>query len=111
MVFKGRRSLRQGEPLSLLIFVLVVVKLHHMIIKSQGVGFIEGLGCRDDTNTVISLHYEDDTIVSGKGCLAQVMVLKWVLFCYEKWSGIKINYHKSSLIFLGISLLITTFSL
>ena len=29
------------------------------------------------------------------------MVLKWVLFCYKKWSGLKINYRKNSLIFLG----------
>jgi len=29
------------------------------------------------------------------------MVLKWVLLYYEKWPGLKINYHKSSLVFLG----------
>jgi len=29
------------------------------------------------------------------------MILKWVLFCYEMWSGLKINFQKIFLIFLG----------
>ena len=29
------------------------------------------------------------------------MVMKWVLRCYKKWSGLKINFCKSSLCFLG----------
>ena len=29
------------------------------------------------------------------GNLPQTMVRKWVLLCYEKWSELKINYHKA----------------
>ena len=61
-----RRGLCQGDPLSPLIFVLVANGLHHMIFKFRTVGLIEGLGCRDDTNSVVNLHYADDTLILAK---------------------------------------------
>ena len=58
-----RRGLRKGDPLSPLIFILVVARLHNMIDKYRGVGLIEGLGCRDNTNAIINLYYADDTLI------------------------------------------------
>ena len=51
-----KRGLRQDDPLSPLILVLVANGLHHMIAKCREEGLIKGLGCRDDTNAVINLH-------------------------------------------------------
>ena len=95
-----KRGLRQGDPLSPLIFVLVAEGMHRMIVKCWREDHIKCLGCWDKMNAVINLHYVDDTLIFGKECLPQTMVLKWILLCYEKWSGFKINYHKSSLIFM-----------
>ena len=83
-----------------------------MIKNCRDKGLIKGLGCQDDSNTFINLHFIDDsntfinlhfiddTLIFGRGYLVQVTTLKWIL-CYERWSGLSINYHKSALIFLG----------
>jgi len=55
---------------------------------------------RDNTNAVVNLHYADDTLIFGKAYLAQAMIQKWILLCYEKWPWLNINYHKSALIFI-----------
>ena len=60
------RDLRQGDPLSHLIFVLVADGLNHMINKCRGKGLLKGLGCQDEANTVINEQYVDDTLIFGK---------------------------------------------
>jgi len=66
------------------IFVLAANGVHHIIIKYCKEGLIKGLGCRDNTYSMINLHYADDTLLFGKEYLPQVMILKWILFCYER---------------------------
>ena len=72
-----------------------------MIAKCREAGMLKGLGCRDEANAAINLKYVDDTILFGIDNLPRAMVLKGVLRCFELWSGLKINFQKSSLIFLG----------
>jgi len=96
-----KQGLRQGDPLSPLIFILVANELHHMIARCREEGLIEDLGCQDDTNVVINL-YADDTLIFRKDCLSYAMILKCKLFYCEMWSRLKINFHKSSPIFWGI---------
>ena len=91
----------QARDSSPLICVLVAERLYQMISKCRQQGLINDLGCRDETNVVINLHYADDTLIFEKECLPPVMVLKGVLLCHEKWFSLKINYHKICLIFLG----------
>ena len=75
-----KQGLRQGDPLSLLIFVLVANGPNLMIKKCMKARFLQGLG-RDPTNSVINLHYIDDTLTFRKVCPAQAMILKWILYC------------------------------
>ena len=96
-----KRELRKVDPLSPLIFVIVANKLYYMIANCRDLGLIKGLSCRDDANVVIILHYADDNLILGKKCLAQAMILKWIMICFEKWSGLTINYQKSALMFIG----------
>ena len=91
----------QARDSSPLIFVLVAEGLYQMISKCRQQGLINDLGCRDEANVAINLHYADDTLIFKKECLPPVMVLKGVLLCHEKWFDFKINYHKICLIFLG----------
>ena len=90
MAPQARKSLvkevsERGTLFSPLMFVLVANGLHHMIAKCWDLGLIHGLGCRDDTNVVVNLHYTDDTLEFRKESVAQAMILKWVLLCYECW--------------------------
>lgn len=40
--FKGSRGLKQGDPLSLYLFIIVVDLLGRMALKASSVGLIEG---------------------------------------------------------------------
>ena len=61
--------------------------------KCWQAGLLRGLGCRDSFTLVINLHFAVDTLIFEKVYPTQAMILKW--------SGLKINYLKSSLSFLG----------
>jgi len=59
-----------------------------MIAKFHERGFVKGLGCQDDTNTIINLHCTDDTLIFRKKYQSQAMILKWIMCCYKMWSGL-----------------------
>lgn len=37
----------------------------------------------------------------GRRDVREAMILKWVLYCYEAWPRLKVNFNKSSLVWLG----------
>lgn len=46
----------------------------------------------------INLQYADDTMIFGWVDIREAIYIKWVLCCFEAWSGPKINFAKSSFI-------------
>ena len=100
--FKTGKGLRQGDPLSPLLFNLVVDVVTKMLAKAARLGLIQGL-CPDALpGGVICLQYADDTILFIQNDLAKANNLKIVLSCFEQVSGMKINYTKSELIPIGM---------
>jgi hypothetical protein len=61
--FKPGKGLRQGDPLSPLLFNLVVDVFSIMLMKASGKGLITGLMSRMYPEGVISLQYVDDTLL------------------------------------------------
>lgn len=50
-------------------------------------------------NTLFTnLQYADDTLIFGKCNVGQAYIIKCSLVCFVTWSGLKINFHKSSII-------------
>lgn len=49
----------------------------------------------------IILQYADDTLIFEEGSVKQALIIKSVLYCYEAWSRLKINFDKSSFVCLG----------
>jgi hypothetical protein len=45
----------------------------------------------------VSLQYADNTLLFLEHNYIAASHLKWLLMCFEKLSGVKINYHKSDL--------------
>jgi len=76
-----RRGLRRRDSLSPLIFVLVANGLHFMIKRCRDRRLIKGLGCLDEINKGINLHYADDTLIFERYCMTEVRTLKWILQC------------------------------
>jgi hypothetical protein len=92
------KGLRQGDPMSPLLFNLVVDVLSRMLFKAASNSLISGL-CSDlIPNGVICLQYADDTILFMDKDEQKAKNLKMVLTCFEKVSGMKINYSKSEII-------------
>ena len=64
--FKTHQGLRQGYPLSPLLFNLVADVFTKMLIKAAGHGIIQGLLPEVQEGGIVSLQYADDTLLSLK---------------------------------------------
>jgi hypothetical protein len=96
--FHTRKELREGDPLSPLLFNLMVDVLIKMFKKVVVEKLIRGLGNDLVEGGVISLQYVDGTILFVDNEVEGARNLKWVLTCFELISGMRINYHKSELV-------------
>jgi hypothetical protein len=65
--FGSSRGLRQGDPLSPLLFLLMMEILSKMLKQAEGCGFIRGFkvnGTRSEEVCVSHLLYADDTMLT-----------------------------------------------
>ena len=93
--FQTKRGLRQGDPMSPILFNIVADMLALLINRAKADGQIRGVipHLLDDSLSI--LQYADDTIIFLDHDLEQVKNLKLLLCAFEQLSGLKINFHKS----------------
>jgi hypothetical protein len=96
--FKSRKGVRQGDPLSPLLFNLAADCLSKMVQTAQGNGLIKGLMNDIIPNGIAILQYADDTILCMEDSAETAQNMKILLYIYEKMSGLKINFNKSEVI-------------
>jgi hypothetical protein len=88
--FESSRGIRQGDPLSPLLFLLVMEVLSRMLHRTEEAGFIRGFkagnGVEDDFH-VSHLLFADDTIVFCDAEHEQLLHLRMVLSCFEAVTG------------------------
>jgi hypothetical protein len=48
------------------------------------------------------VQYADDTILMCEGDERSIKNMKFLLYCFEWLSGLKINYHKSEVVTFGM---------
>uniref|UniRef100_J3LGX6 CCHC-type domain-containing protein n=1 Tax=Oryza brachyantha TaxID=4533 RepID=J3LGX6_ORYBR len=101
--FGTSRGLRQGEPLSPLLFNLVGDALARMFELAKSNGILSGLVPNLVNGGLTHLQYTDDTIIFIPCIDSEIMAIKFLLYCFEEISGMKINYHKSEVFSVGIS--------
>ncbi|XP_017239669.1 uncharacterized protein LOC108212453 [Daucus carota subsp. sativus] len=95
--FIPERGLRQGDPLSPLLFNLVGEVLHCMLSKAERVGLFQGVNLGNNGDTVSHLQYADDTVLFIRDDTESIKGIKRVLIAFELLSGLKINFAKSKL--------------
>jgi hypothetical protein len=95
--FQMLRGVRQGDPLSPILFNIVVDMLAILINRAKLVGQISGVIPNIIDDWLSILQYADDTIYFMDHNLEQAQNMKLLLAAFEQMSGIKINYHKSEL--------------
>jgi hypothetical protein len=96
--FKPGKGLRQGDPISPLLFNLVGDVLTKMLQKGAVRGLIKGVADDFRVGGIISLQYANDTILFSRIEEEYTRNLKGVLMWFEQFSGMRINFHKSELI-------------
>lgn len=93
--FAHKKGLRQGDPLSPLIFVLCMDVLFRMVDKAVLSNHLPAVGIGD--TKVHSLHFADDVLFFFDGSPRSATILKAILDAFSNCSGLKINFGKSTL--------------
>jgi hypothetical protein len=97
--FSSFRGLRQGDPISLLLFVFVMETLSKMISAAVHGGLLEGFKV---SNTTFShLLFADDTLIFCNAMPSQLRYSWSVFLLFEATSELKVNLAKSILILVG----------
>lgn len=95
--FKLHKGLRQGDPLSPFLFVLVVEALNLLMKKATSLKLWEGLQTSKNGPTLSHLQYADDTIIFCHPSLQSLTNIRNTLILFNLASGLKVNFHKSAL--------------
>jgi hypothetical protein len=101
-IFHCRRGVRQGGPLSRLLFVLAIDLLQSLITKDKDMGLLKlpiNVGYTSDFPII---QYADDTLMIMKACSQLLLVLKSIMNTFADSVGLKVNYAKSSMIPISI---------
>ena len=64
---------------------------------------MEGLVPHLVENAITHLQYADDIVIFVRNTQPTLRNLKFILYCYESMSGMKINYEKSEVFVVGIA--------
>ncbi|XP_071683623.1 uncharacterized protein [Lolium perenne] len=92
-----KKGLRQGNPLSPMLFNIVADMLAIIIERAKFDGQIERVVPHLVDGGLSIFQYADDTILFMDHDLAKARNLKLILSAFEQLSGLKINFHKSYL--------------
>jgi hypothetical protein len=95
-VFLPTRGIRQGDPLSPYLFLLVAEGLSCMLKRAESRGEIEGIRVCRDAPMVSHLLFADDSLILMRADRKNALKLKEILERYCLSSGQKISEEKSS---------------
>ena len=100
--FRSYKGLRQGDPLSPFLFNLVADALSEILDKAKSGGLIHGVVPELVEGGLTHLQYADDSVLFLQYSREDIANLKFILFCYEVMSGMRINYSKSEIFTVGL---------
>nr|GEX54488.1 RNA-directed DNA polymerase, eukaryota, reverse transcriptase zinc-binding domain protein [Tanacetum cinerariifolium] len=98
--FQFYKCLKQGDPLSPFLFILVMESLHISFQRVMDVGLFKGIELSHSLN-LSHMFYADDAIFMGQWSESNIDTIVKVLDCFNRASCLRINMTKSNL--LGIS--------
>ena len=102
--FSCSRGLHQGDPLSPLLFLLVMEVLSRMLRKVEDEGLIQGFKAGSnavDDLCISHLLYADDTILFCDADLDQLLYVRMALTCFEAVTRLRVNMAKSEIVLVG----------
>jgi hypothetical protein len=95
--FYCKRGVRQGDPLSPLLFVLAADFLQTVLNKAMDQDLISRpIPCPPCPDFPV-IQYADDTLIVMKADASQLLCLKAILQTFASSTGLRVNYQKSSM--------------
>jgi len=102
--FGSSYGLRQGDPLSPLLFLLIMEVLSRILKKTEDSGLLRGfhVGPVNSSGVRIShLLFADDTIMFCDASRDQLLSIRLALSCFQAFTGLKVNVGKSAIVPVG----------
>ncbi|XP_021980589.1 uncharacterized protein LOC110876737 [Helianthus annuus] len=100
--FNIERGVRQGDPLSPLLFILAMEALHVATVTANAQGIFKGCKMPNSGPTISHLLYVDDVLFIGEWTDSNFRNLSRLLRCFNLSSGLKVNFDKSNLFGVGV---------
>ncbi|GKV27151.1 hypothetical protein SLEP1_g36354 [Rubroshorea leprosula] len=95
--FKVGKGLRQGDPLSPFLFLMIGEGLNGLVQKAMSEGMFRGIEIGRKGLAVSLLQFADDTVIMGKADIEHIIMVKTILRGFELMSGLQINFSKSNI--------------
>lgn len=96
---KPEKGLRQGDPLSPILFILGSEVLARLLMKEELDGNLHGIKVARNSPTISNLMYADDLLVMSRVGQSEAKAFHKCFEVYCGWSGQTPNLEKSNIIF------------
>eukprot|EP00253_Pinus_taeda_P016587 PITA_16587 len=101
--FTPSRGLRQGDPLSPFLFVILMEGLSRLIRQAKEEGKIKGLQPLPSIPATTHQQFVDDTMLHGSPTVKEAQGYKNILKLFSEASGMDINLSKSTIFFFNMN--------
>eukprot|EP00253_Pinus_taeda_P025758 PITA_25758 len=105
-IFAPSRGLRQGDPLSPFLFILMMEGLGRSIKQAKALGKIKGLQLMENGQALTHQQFVDDTMLQGIPTVKEASVYKQILNDFAMAIGMEVNLSKSKIFFLNTNIAI-----
>lgn len=99
---KINKGLKQGDPITPFLFLLVAEWLPGMMKNAVNGGLFKGFKVGNGGEEVSILQFADDTLLVGEASCKNLRAMKAILRCFELVSCLKVNFHKSRVIGINV---------
>nr|GEX11484.1 RNA-directed DNA polymerase, eukaryota, reverse transcriptase zinc-binding domain protein [Tanacetum cinerariifolium] len=100
--FEFYKGLKQGDPLSPFLFILIMESLHLTFKRVMDARMFNGI-VLNSTMQLSHMFYADDAIFMGHWSNRNIDTLMYMLKCFHRASGLSINLNKSKLMGISVS--------
>jgi len=101
--FKPRKGLRQGDPLTLFLFLIVAEGLTGLVREAKSSNLLQGVVVGGNGVHVDLLQFANDMIIFCQPTYRDVLSVKVIMRSFELASGLRVNFQKSNVGGVGVS--------